>query len=917
VNVTLKPSEGFQFTSATTASINGNRVISKKYNSDGTFTISYTFDYTDCQITLPSSNNYVITGNSSVEYGSNYTFKIAYANGYDASKCKIKANGILLKSDSNGNCTISNVKENQTIAVKDATTAGDGEYSLSFKDNGNLHDIIIVKAGSKVSSLSAPENVLPVLESTDSSFFMGWYDTQGARFTSNTIVNSNQELTAKWCNRTITSIYNGYTIYYKILSIDENNRVKVQVGTGTGIAVQQAIPSNGGSSFSPLMAGNGNMIVVPASFTSTMEGSQVDCDVMSVGNNAFSNSKATSIILPNTVESIGSGAFSGCTSLTSITVPSSVQTIEPSTFSGCTALAQVALPAGVNTIGDSAFSGCSQLNTMSIPSTVQTISTTAFDNAGTTQGGTEFYCNSEASSVLNNAGIPSNKIVTVTLTLDYEYSDLQLTKKGTKALTVKALEGTTDVSNQVAWTTSDGNYISLSNATGNTTTLTAKQATTSDVIVTANYKGVTSIVNVGVTASTTDISTDSTVSISDIASQTYTGSAISPALTVNCGSSPLNLNTDYELSYSNNINAGTATVTISGKGSYTGTLTKTFAINPENLLNCSIADLGSQTYTGTAFTPGVTVSKGGTTLTLNTDYEVSYTSNTNAGTATATISGKGNYTGTVSKSFTIAARGIEGVTVDSIADVWYTGAQQQPSPTVKDGNNTLSKDRDYTLSYSNNTNAGTASITINGTGNYSGSKNVTFRIISNLDKVSNLAASNNKAKSIDLTWNSVGCANGYEIYRYNDSKKKYIKVGTSNQNSYTSKKLSAGTSYKYKVRAFIKVKGKTIYGNYSDILKTGTCTTKPSISAKLSKKNATISWKKVSGASGYEVYMSTSKNGNYEKVGTLTKSSKVSFTKKNLEKGKTYYFKVVSYSTVNKVKIYSDYSSIKSVKVKK
>ena len=143
-----------------------------------------------------------------------------------------------------------------------------------------------------------------------------------------------------------------------------------------------------------------------------------------------------------------------------------------------------------------------------------------------------------------------------------------------------------------------------------------------------------------------------------------------------------------------------------------------------------------------------------------------------------------------------------------------------------------------------------------------------------------------------------------------------MKAETSSQNSYTSKKLTAGTTYKYKVRAYIKVNGKIVYGKYSSIFTTGTSAKKVSISAKLSKKNATISWKKVTGASGYEIYMSTSKNGTYDLVGTVTKGSKESYVKKNLAKGQTYYFKVKVYRTINKVKIYSDYSSVKSVKVK-
>ena len=81
-------------------------------------------------------------------------------------------------------------------------------------------------------------------------------------------------------------------------------------------------------------------------------------------------------------------------------------------------------------------------------------------------------------------------------------------------------------------------------------------------------------------------------------------------------------------------------------------------------------------------------------------------------------------------------------------------------------------------------------------------------------------------------------------------------------------------------------------------------------------RKATVKWKKVSGASGYEVYMATSKNGKYSKVGTTTKNNKVSYTKTSLKKNKKYYFKIRTYKVVDGKKIYSAYSSVKSVKVK-
>lgn len=80
------------------------------------------------------------------------------------------------------------------------------------------------------------------------------------------------------------------------------------------------------------------------------------------------------------------------------------------------------------------------------------------------------------------------------------------------------------------------------------------------------------------------------------------------------------------------------------------------------------------------------------------------------------------------------------------------------------------------------------------------------------------------------------------------------------------------------------------------------------------KQKATAKWKKVSGATGYEVYMATSKNGKYSKVKAITNAKTVSYTKTGLKANKTYYFKVRAYKTVSGKKVYSSYSNIKSAK---
>ena len=196
-------------------------------------------------------------------------------------------------------------------------------------------------------------------------------------------------------------------------------------------------------------------------------------------------------------------------------------------------------------------------------------------------------------------------------------------------------------------------------------------------------------------------------------------------------------------------------------------------------------------------------------------------------------------------------------------------------------------------------------------------KYVKSKKIATPSKVSGLKASSNTTKKIKISWNKTKVATGYNIYQYNTSTKKWKKIKTTTSKSYTISGLKAGKTYKFKVRAYNKVKGTTKYGSYSSIL---TTSTKPSstkvTSLKSKSKKATIKWKKVSGASGYQIYMSTSKKGKYSKIKTITKGSIVKYTKTKLKKNKKYYFKIRAYRTVDGKKVYSSYCSTKSIKIK-
>jgi len=154
---------------------------------------------------------------------------------------------------------------------------------------------------------------------------------------------------------------------------------------------------------------------------------------------------------------------------------------------------------------------------------------------------------------------------------------------------------------------------------------------------------------------------DGNLTVTVSGTYTYNGAAQTPSganVVVKLGETTLTAGTHYSLGYTNNTNAGTATVTATGAGVYAGkTGSGTFTISPlATALTVTVAE-GNYTYNATAQTPSVTVKAGETTLTVTTDYTLAYTDNTVAGTETAKVAatGVGNYAGSTGNgTFTIA-----------------------------------------------------------------------------------------------------------------------------------------------------------------------------------------------------------------------------------------------------------------------
>lgn len=244
------------------------------------------------------------------------------------------------------------------------------------------------------------------------------------------------------------------------------------------------------------------------------------------------------------------------------------------------------------------------------------------------------------------------------------------------------------------------------------------------------------------------------------------------------------------------------------------------------------------------------------------------------------------------------------------AEYTYDGKAKKPEVYVEDiKRNALEENIDYTVTYeSGRKSPGKYSVKVTFIGNYEGEKTLYFSILPS--KTSKITPTQT-TDTIKLSWKKVTGADGYRVYQYNSKTGKYKTLKTLTGTSYTVKNLKAGTSYKFAVKAYTKDGDETLWAASSKTITTATKPATPTVKATAGAGKVTLSWSKVTGATGYVIYMQD-EFGDYEKVGS-TKGT--SYTKKSLKKGKTYKFRVKAYKKVDGKYIYSGYKTY-SVKVK-
>ncbi len=170
--------------------------------------------------------------------------------------------------------------------------------------------------------------------------------------------------------------------------------------------------------------------------------------------------------------------------------------------------------------------------------------------------------------------------------------------------------------------------------------------------------------------------------------------------------------------------------------------------------------------------------------------------------------------------------------------------------------------------------------------------------------------------SIKLSWKAVKgtSSGGYVVYRSTSENGKYASIKKINKRTTTSfidKGLTIGETYFYKVRAYCMVNSKEVYGPYSDVRSQKVVPATPEIEVKpVDYTTISISWKKVEGCDGYQIYKSAAADGTFKKAGTVS-ASKTSYEDKKVTIGVASYYKVRAYCSKNGKKVYGSYSAVK------
>ena len=464
--------------------------------------------------------------------------------------------------------------------------------------------------------------------------------------------------------------------------------------------------------------------------------------------------------LPENLEEIGESAFAYCSQLDNVEIKSGVKKIEQCTFIDCINLKNIQLSEGLTEIGMNAFHGCSGLEFIELPASLTTMDKYCFFECSALQ---EIEIPSGVTELQDESFYMCSNLKSVKLSAGLKKIGLSAFIDCTSLMTVDIPHTVTEISDKAFY-----NCVSLEQVNfPESLSLLGKSAFENcsslkcadipwgiEIIDWYTFKKCTSLVSVTIPSSVTKICIDAFSKCSALNSITFLGAA--PEFAINCFS---------EVTADAYIPKGDASwdyIIRTHVGlkftwhTFGSTLTATL-------------DKYAYEYTGKEICPSVTVTYGGEVLSQGSDYSVSYSNNVDIGTATVSITGYGNYED-CSLSFQIVSENdINLADVISIQEDGYgfEGKPVEPNLIVefpaKEGTKLLVENTDFTAAFSDNSKIGTATITLTGIGDYTGTKKVNFKIVPG--QVKNLAVGvdyGNK-RTFGMQWDPVYGAQNYLV----------------------------------------------------------------------------------------------------------------------------------------------------------
>ena len=249
----------------------------------------------------------------------------------------------------------------------------------------------------------------------------------------------------------------------------------------------------------------------------------------------------------------------------------------------------------------------------------------------------------------------------------------------------------------------------------------------------------------------------------------------------------------------------------------------------------------------------------------------------------------------------------------------YNGKVKTPTVTVKDTDgNKLTVNQDYTVTYAKGRkNVGRYKVTVNFIGKYQGSKTLYFNILPKAaTKVkANLRTVTGGYDDVKVTWKKSTGATGYNVYYKKASAKKYTFLKAVTGTSVIKKDLKDGVKYQLKVVPYFKSGGKKYLSTKSSVVSVTTLKKVTNVKVKKSGSKVKVSWKNINGETGYQISKMTKKKATQKKPLTY-KTTKGTYKKLSAVKGKTYYYKVRAYKTVDGKKVFGPWSTAKEFKRK-